>query len=1743
MLIGRESEGKETKGIGEEGDRHNPCHEYETANELYDIMSENHRYHASNETLTASDLVILYKNLDIGTKLMTEAKYSQTKPSNQYVETVIYNDDQDTDDSDIGEIYSAEDIRNIMMINKERIDLINNTSSYETNLCQKFGNVAMNSSNITSSYNENLLFKDPFIKDQLNSFIPENYNTNILPTSLLDYICCKRLEDNYNFYMDSVITYVQHTIEHLKRISNGDYLTDKAKKKWREVVDPVCKGQDDDKNVLANSISIPLNVTPKLNGLNRMWEDTVHSEVDVRSLSKLLEKRIVLEIPKLICGTYKLFSQQYNDNLIIHCKKETQYVNNDTQSRVDIVLKIKKSDSGHVISKLDSIMILQTLPQTSIEDCIATEPLAIMFNPPDHMKEDSPKIMELNEDDEESKETMYESSMFTNKSQETFEDSLIGTDTDMSSISPQCRNQDFADTFISHKTIIDTKTYSDEQTEANLCITSPNELYCTLQRLSMNSPVPEESEIPIKKKKSASKVRIKSPYENASHAMEEKKRKRLLEIRERRENKKKALSEHCKISKHKYNKGAVMARASSSVTKLSITNKSFYNSIYGQAMNNEVKSKKGRKFNNEDLKIVVDLDSSNEKPQIKSPKLDKSKDKIIYVNHSYYLDHADTQVMRLQMKQMSETDNTAGGTAPTSVASDDFSSNLSLLKDLIGPTLTINSPDEKDNSSPNFKLISEEIATFNTETAPIESRRSITNIVPTNTPKEINLSVNKESPKHQQTCAPTVECRKSIDKIYNLIQKPAQTDTSQLDSAKKLELNVGRSSDGEDKYEGYHCIQASDSGTSVKHHLASSIPSCLSFERANKDQQIKKNVIKKSEIPISVHPKVTIDSKNQVRRSNDDKTKRDGRKISSPMHKIAENPLKAISQLLHEFENVQKSRLKNESKTNKKLDSEQKQSGRQVTFKRPLHQDQHPKDSEHVSRVSTPKERKSRHNNTLLQTSKLSNTKTSMDEKLNRKKVTDILDEVKEARGEAVRGPPKTHSRLDSLAQPKKSYIQSNSEQYQNRNVRNILNKQQRVTNNTVAERREAFNLRQKRRFELSQKPHSAVPPLGSRRSSSSSPDGNHKRSPLPATGPSHKHTIPEAPKTLIKKMVAVESYVTNHYGRSSPIRDLKDFIGAQKSRVPLIPTDLDIGSVTSSRTAEESTTLGKKLHYMIDTMVNTALPALTSLNEQKERSKDDLNEAFIENMDQYDELISNTEFPIDIFGDKSITTAVASLPRDNNHNESIRNSKIDFMTYDIQPFNSTTELQRLENALYRRLSAATFQKRLRIKNLTLTPKHSLQQVFVLHSGDAGSIVVKSTLSQKFTEPKSKTKTELYTPTHSKSLIDWTFANFPKQYATVGYAVPSMYKIDTSKKTAESVETTSDSQHSKENRSITSDIKSNKNDQCFYESPALLEKEKGAQVIGATAVAEKNTLQKKSDEKPDGSSLNGTTEPSKVNQENLNESSLSLISSNIDTTSLDILVGLLNEIKNITSCQTYITKNEHRVNDDECKELEFILKNAKLQEYSVEHSPQDALSFANLKDVGENCNLCALITSPNSVNYGPLIKSTPVRSDKEVNVSISGIEYVHTFTEVPSRFFPITVHHSTNVTSSLIGVISEPSEHSLYSFSDYQTLYCNSSSKRIIELPDIPSKPSVDELIQSEPKETNKTKENTNQLVVRDNSVVQCDSSEVKRRIKNDLLDFDPMLKMKRDILVTVYSILVMTVFAALSFPEILYSY
>lgn len=190
----------------------------------------------------------------------------------------------------------------------------------------------------------------------------------------------------------------------------------------------------------------------------------------------------------------------------------------------------------------------------------------------------------------------------------------------------------------------------------------------------------------VNKKKSPTRARIKSPYENRSHILEEKKRKRLLEIRERREKKKLALDERYKISKHKYPNSAVTPHPSSSVTKLSITNKSFYDSIYGQAQN--IENKQGK------LKchIAITKDSIPEAPldEIKtegdSPSFTYEKNSEEYINNSDYLDNTITEVMYMEIRDKDNCE--VKECSPSTVVSSVLRDNMKLLSQIIRPSVT-----------------------------------------------------------------------------------------------------------------------------------------------------------------------------------------------------------------------------------------------------------------------------------------------------------------------------------------------------------------------------------------------------------------------------------------------------------------------------------------------------------------------------------------------------------------------------------------------------------------------------------------------------------------------------------------------------------------------------------------------------------------------------------------------------------------------------------------------------------------------------------------------------------------------------------------------------------------------------------------------------------------------------------------------------------------------------------------------
>ncbi|KAJ8718676.1 hypothetical protein PYW08_002913 [Mythimna loreyi] len=1832
-------------------------HDYQTANELFELMAKNQTFDTTDvDKLTTRDLVLLYKNIDLGTKLMSNANELKRKKPNQRVENIVYNDESD---SDLSERFSSEELRSVFRINDERLDLINddrfdllNASSAENTLCHKLGNLKMQTSNLATDYDKHFLFKDPYINEQLKNLKEMNKSCDfegaVLPASLLDYICCKRLEDNYNFYMDNIIRYVKNTIDQLKRISNGDYLTEKAKEKWREVI-RTAEDLPENTKVLATSTSIPLHVERKISGGKSTWDDIVHSAVDVRSLSKILEKKIVVEVPKILCGSYKLLSKCCAENLIITCKKDKRAV----EERVDVVLQLQRSETGQVISNINSIMILQSAPVE--RDTLGSEvqplPCSEQANMPyiqeanmpyideanmpyteetnnQYLSENKLKIIEL--EPTTCDETVHEVSVVSEGSTHSINNPIEGSyldgleytcsDSENASSLKNSSFQESSDSNDALKNILHSKFKAAKREASGEVF--PDDLRLTMRKLTMQSALTEESgeEISLstsKKRKSPTRVRIKSPYENQSFIMEEKKRRKLLEIREKREKKKMALAENCKITKHKYVKGNSLPQSASSVTKLSISNKSFYNSIYGQANGDPSKQEKGknRKGGRRDA-LDIDMDDNEGEHDVSVVSTPDNSKK--YINRSYYLDDADTEMMYINMKR-NESDAKDLCSTSTSVISNVFRNNLNYLSQLIGPSKSeLNIADDEiypDKEKPLNTTTADDTKNKSTSKELVKCESVLK--VPENSPKISNEQTNTDTKKLNGS----VECKKSIDKIYTLMNtlKKVQ-ETEHKPTKSKFVLSIPKKVDVKEGRMSSTC-QGSESGTSLKHHTVSSNPSSFSFDKSN-IEKLNNTHNKKPGSLSPVVPKVIISSKSPTPITDTENNRKNRRKsVTSPTKKISDNPLKAISQLLHEFENVQKNRQKPnaEQKVTKKIDvvsTSDGKSGRSALRKSPLKRrsrlDQHTESEADKSvRVSTPKEKKPRHHKEL-DSSKNPYQQTPVDdkhtEKPPRKKIIDILDEAKEARGEAVRGPSKLYSsRLNSLAQPKKSYVQAHSEEYHTKYGRNLMaDRLHRLaaTPHSLDRPTGSGNTRTKaKRSGMEPVPAagavksvSPVPPservFRKRQSRSSSPEAKDRLNQV--TGSSFKQvSAPETPQGLMKKMVAVESYVKNHYGR---VRTLSPVVDdpVLKSRVPLLPIDIELASSTSSALTsfQESTELGSRLHNIINSIMKTSITqGLEVLPEGHEST------SVVENLSAAKVPSSCSDYVIDVLNDNNVKTSV----------ENTEKEKTDALQNEVQTIRSVVELEKLENALCSHIPAGSFQKRLRIKNLIVTPKQSKKNIFVLQSGDASSVVVQTPIVQNTKNKNSENFSELTVlPILSKSHLDWNFNNFPMKISTVGYAFPDYNSV---KRSSNSLIQLADevpeeiTKETKEDKLLTKH-KSDKDNHTSKNAQPALRFEQAAQVDFLTAatlvtigISTSSTLVKESVKKREIKQDNATNEPStrfsidrnqnKTVEDKLNgkqtqtrnivgkkQKSVANKPEEIDyTTSLDILVGLLNEIQNISSCQTQMTKDDKIPSKkQQSKMLETILINeaATLEENSLKSSRCDVVSLTSLdrlRQLESNPSLYSFYISdsegserrPSQLNFpteiipnytNELWCPKRIYVDKEVGADVR--EAVNKVTDVPSQLLPPGISHSIDATRPLVRRVSKPSIQSML-FAEcpsvdsvLATNAAPSDHKRVINTPHIlitrGTKKSLDfydadnQIMKSsnEIKSRKKIKESFEKVRIK--TVSKADND--KFRFKTD---FDPIMKMKRDVLVTVYSILVFTVFAALSFPEMLY--
>ncbi|XP_059062235.1 uncharacterized protein LOC131855041 [Achroia grisella] len=1790
MLINRESE----EGRAGEGPESNMAvdhtYEYHTASELFEIMDRDQDFDSNdideNEVLTANELITLYENIDVGSKLINTA--IDIKRPNQRVETIVYHEDPDSDSSDLSDINSKEDLNNIFSINNTMLDLLDSPPSLQNDLCQKLGNLQIQSSNLNTGYHKNFLFKDPYIKEQLKSLnVMANcygFGGTGIPTSLLDYICCKRLEDDYNFYMDNIIRYVNYTIEHLKRISNGDYLTDKAKQKWREVERNKTDSLEN-KKVLATSTSIPLHVEQKNTGCQSTWDEIFHSEIDIRSLSKILEKKIVLEIPKMIRGPDILFNQCYADNLVISSKKEKQCALLETkeESRVEVVLQLKRSDSGKVITNLNSIMILHTTPVLHTEPA-STEALTLLNSDDQAMtkecaenKDDKIKIIELNDNDVETNqdtENVFIENFVNNQEYiecdtPTHNIEYTTTDKEHKISSNPHSNQESNESGIALREILHTKAANSNIHN----IITPDELRFTMQRLNIQSSLPEEAGEDMQnssvKMKSSTRIRIKSPYENKSYIIEEKKRRKLLEIRERREKKKMAFGEHCKITKHRYNKGNIMPQPSSSVTKLSITNKSFYNSIYGENIHIDSKinldGRRGKKRST--------LGDNEEKWEGENNSLNLSQDGTSkkYINRSYYLDDAVTEMQMKRHNAVAEICSTS-----TSAISTDFGCILSQA--IAQPDSNFNDTEEKCIS--HLEVGSDQSVYINEESEiDLNSSGSNLNIVPANSPK-INEADDKTDLR-EITTSTSIECRKSIEKLYDLMSKLRKSESDER-KFNKCKIIHSSTHTEENKFvtQGISFDEVSDSGTSFKHHMISSNASYIK-KINNPNVSITKHVNnKKSKTLSSVIPKVIISAKSQTVKCESDKNKKDKKTISvGPSNVVPENPLRAISQLLHEFDSVQKTRQKfpvpKQNKKNEIIPTDNRVPSRQSYIKRRSRFDQHLRNNEQIAKNITSvvfKDVKPIPPKELL--GKIPNHQVPIPihetnvEKLSKKRMSDIIDEAKEARGEAVRGPSKL-TRLNTLAQPKRSYVQAQSEEYQIKNGRNkMTDRLQRLTKTPAQptlDRKIAFpilrNVQKRSGPEIIMPVHMKPPPPSMSPSLEKTTKLHFSTNPIsgrkvlqPKMETLHKSShVPESPEALKVKM-GVESYVNNHYERVLPAVVTPELQMASRSRVPVIAKDTDLVSVTSSSSAEKSTVLGRKLHNIIHTMINSSTSEGAALSvKQKTASgliKDTDELSIIDNNAKEEARSLHSDYRIDVFQDNNVLTAVEGVKdriRDEFILNNIKNCKLKKVgKYDIQPFNSYTELQQLEYALYRRLSIGTLNKRLRINNLTLTPRQSMRQVVIVQSGDANSIVLNTSTSQNLQKTNSYIIEDLK-PLNilTSSQLEWRCGNIPMQIATVGYAFPKYQSVQcNSSVLSKSLinisknETKHLSNLKLQEANISSEIPINKTEQGVqvevYELPfaSIPGREKSPNDI-ITEIEKRNTF-------------NNQTEDYKKKYDVVTKKS-----ENINcTTSLDMLVGLLNEIQKIT-CQTQLNVDD----DVKAKQPETVLNNAVPIEDVRIAQPLNMVSVDKLNHLESSSSVRSVyVSNTNDIKQKQInllymdSKSTLWKceyADKEVNVDITEKDFVNTCTDVPSSLFPITLNHSTNITDSLIGILSAPSNQSIFSLKDYH-VYTEDSAfnyeKKIIELSSLVI--NSDSLVACQDTEaSDKTKEKLAKPIMKIDDVAKIKSFDktLAKAYSINNSEIDPLIKIKRDILVTVYSMLVITVLAALSFPEILY--
>ncbi|CAG4955616.1 unnamed protein product [Parnassius apollo] len=513
-------------------------------------------------------------------------------------------------------------------------------------------------------------------------------------------------------------------------------------------------------------------------------------------------------------------------------------------------------------------------------------------------------------------------------------------------------------------------------------------------------------------------------------------------------------------------------------------------------------------------------------------------------------------------------------------------------------------------------------------------------------------------------------------------------------------------------------------------------------------------------------------------------------------------------------------------------------------------------------------------------------------------------------------------------------------------------------------------------------------------------------------------------------------------------------------------------------------------------------------------------------NVSKDEELVSiSSDYGVaDILEDKDVLTAVSSIPTRNQRNEQIKeetqgNEKLDkLLSNTVIPEHDTISdgIKHFEKALYQQMSEGVFQKRLKIKNLTLTPKPSMHQVFLLQCGDANSLLVKSCTAQN-NYPNGQKRDKLREKTQlseiSKSYLDWSNLNIPINVATIGYSFPKFKSIKCGSNTLIKF---IDSE--KSGFQLTNKEPKNSNDekavQTLQSVKGGIHIDAGISTAGLTKITEKIVHNcTDSSELLINTKRNAQFDTIKATNENENVT---------NTTSLDILAELLDEIENIAKYQSLKARDEDKTEtkqpcnpsaDPNCYVPHVFTSFCLNRNCITSKNQSNALESELIRNFDDDLGH----VTQKTVKIANTIE--PKYIDKEVTVTIYK-ECTNAFTDVPSQL-SIPKEEHRNTLKSFTGTISEPSNHSLVSLYDYRTLYLN----KIKEMPYIQSF--------NQPEQSDDPVENYDQLADRKGN----DDSVYHKNQK----DFNSMLRIKRDILVTIYSILVFTVFAALSLSEFIY--